>query len=142
MPEVFWEGMQKGAVDGVNAELAKALEKSPFPSDDEFEKLQHLRSLLIILREESEQKRNNLAFSKDANGVVITSIAAVMSLAATYVKRSRALRIGGFVMPLFGAYCVMSSKIVYYVFQAITEEIDGRIQQIDWKIKEFKENNR
>ncbi len=101
LPEVFWEGMRRGAVDGVNAELAKALEKSPFPSDDEFEKLQHLRSLLIILREESEQKRNNLAFSKDANGVVITSIAAVMSLAATYVKRSRALRIGGFVMPLF-----------------------------------------
>lgn len=131
----MYAGMQKAAVMAVNTMLEVALTESPFPSSDEHERLKYLRNLLINLQGVFERGQHALAFSKDANGVVVTSSAAAMSLAATYVKRSRALRIGGFVIPLFGAYCVMSSKFLYYAFQALREETEGRVRQIDWQLK-------
>ncbi|NDD59428.1 MAG: hypothetical protein EBZ47_09355 [Chlamydiae bacterium] len=132
MQDKIYAAYQKGAVVAVDQFVAQV--EMEFPGND-IESLKKRKEALETIKEAYVLGQSNLALSKDANMAVVTFSAGSVALAASYIKRSRALRIGCFMAPFLGAFAVFTCKATYYGFEALIEEFDGRIRQIEWRMK-------
>lgn len=129
------EVLQRSIILGVDKSIDEALTRSPYPSSNEYERLEHLRNILIELKKNYCETKKHFSAFENINEKQVWASAVLASLAATCIKRSKLLRIVGIIMPLSVAYYMMSTKYICYTIMCVIAEYDNRIERIDWQLK-------